>query len=587
MFDYIIKNKENVNFCSIINNTFTDVKNSNNLGRSYIDFLNIDNKLLLKTNNGLYQYNNNEIKKISARKKKAIENTYFVRNGGNSDLNFIRAKKRTFLHIIEQVVIRKTKFQDSNIKLNLDNLFFSKNRIYYITDESKYFYNSKSKIFEILKEEINKDNLNNKINIFRTTPELKIELESLLKVKIDNLFICYPCYQYFWYKFGKSVKRKFGHFLDTKNNYPSVNISNAKYAMKCYKNLYKNGIHLDYWTGTPISDSRGTVLYNTEEEQYYFYDRLNCYRMVRYIQYTTSKDLREWTDYQDIKTYHKFDFKYGNYYSPNMIRLPNNHLIGLINYYNFKRKTFENHLLYSYDWKIFYLLDKSEGKKKEVSDYHFSKYFMGFGNTFYEEDKWMFFKFLYKDSRISGVKYLIDKLQKTSCPKNQLYFFESKDIGEIEFHNYKKVDKISFNYEHNSGASEVSIYNNDKKIEYSQNNGIIEFDYIDSFKVVLNNSKIFNLNLQPKMKNTKLSFFVLETNYYSSGKDNFIPGLIKKYEEIELDVPAIKLVDEYYFNKNMTEYYQKVLLEDNTIKEIKLFENKRINRCLIYNLRLI
>ena len=135
------------------------------------------------------------------------------------------------------------------------------------------------------------------------------------------------------------------------------NRKNSTYEQ--YLEHIKNNLHDLYKGGLQAFDSTGSLIYNENEEKYYFYHRANIIDGSRNIQYTTSTNLIDWTPWNIIK-YSKNQYeKYatGIYYQTNIFTLDNvKGYFGIMGYHEVKDLDFDHlnhngkfHILYSDD----------------------------------------------------------------------------------------------------------------------------------------------------------------------------------------------------------------------------------------------
>lgn len=97
-----------------------------------------------------------------------------------------------------------------------------------------------------------------------------------------------------------------------------------------------NGLHQgqrDGLRGISEFDSALSVVYDYVNKIYYLYTRLNIQGGVRYIQYCSSSDLKNWSPFQPLKVDNfKFDSNKHNFYYPHFFNF-NNKIIGYTAFY--------------------------------------------------------------------------------------------------------------------------------------------------------------------------------------------------------------------------------------------------------------
>lgn len=109
--------------------------------------------------------------------------------------------------------------------------------------------------------------------------------------------------------------------------------------------------------GLTVYDSLGSIVYNKEKDLYFMYHRANIGTGRRSIQYTTSKNLLEWSEFNIVNFGPSHDYFGCNMYYSNFFNVPNTNIyLGIIpyirrltsDYGSFDTKE-EYRLYYSYD----------------------------------------------------------------------------------------------------------------------------------------------------------------------------------------------------------------------------------------------
>ncbi len=162
--------------------------------------------------------------------------------------------------------------------------------------------------------------------------------------------------------------------------------------------------------GLQIWDTIGSFIYNEDEEQYYFYHRANVLDLLRNIQYTTSKNLVDWSQWNLIKYSKDQNEKIaiGNYYQANLFTIDNvKGYFGVMGYHETtrtKRPCIKSNgcyeLFYSVDcitWDVY--------KNFIPDDYIYEKTHVKHGGFINKKNKYYLFS-----SEINKIKiYSIDK----------------------------------------------------------------------------------------------------------------------------------------------------------------------------------
>jgi hypothetical protein len=249
--------------------------------------------------------------------------------------------------------------------------------------------------------------------------------------------------------------------------------------------------------GLTVFDSQTSVLYNNQQNKYYLYQRANIGIGIRYIQYTTSNDLINWSEFNLLKinpeiNYFKFNFYYSNFFKINGVNnfigiLPSNQKIA-DNYYGLD--TIQNYRLYysnnCIEWNYIGIINSDE--------YH--KNWLTVGTPILYDNKYYFY--ISNDENLSLEIYSMEKNRFSYLTYNQ------KDIiSKIEFKlmNFEEKNiKINIKIEEN-GYIKVQLKDENNKIieGYSFNDfdimgeNISEFEYKLSWNnnSMINNDKIY------------------------------------------------------------------------------------------------
>jgi len=259
--------------------------------------------------------------------------------------------------------------------------------------------------------------------------------------------------------------------------------------------------------GLTVYDSLGSILYNDEKELYFLYHRANIGLGRRTIQYSTSKDLINWSEYNLVnfgKNYNYFNsnmyisnfFKFGDCY---MAILP--YVKRFDNHYNsIDNKQYIN-LYYSYDCIHYHLI----GPVLINSDIVDIEQFTMATNKPYIHNNKMYF-------------YIFDTITKCmniyNLELNRFCYITNKTDSECTFQlkltKFNK-NKLVLNLEvNNNGYLLIQLSDKDNKIipgydfdSFDKISTVNSLDYVVSWK---NNSilPLHELNVTFKLYNVKL-----------------------------------------------------------------------------------
>lgn len=241
--------------------------------------------------------------------------------------------------------------------------------------------------------------------------------------------------------------------------------------------LYKNkGFTTDLLenskNGFSAFDCIPSILFSQRKNLYYFFTRANLGAGVRYIQYCTSKDLNNWSQFNLVNINNKKDFDYYklNYYHPNFFNMKNiNQYIGILPC-NVKRSEkagdldkYENSELYisnnCVDWEYCGVLDTHEYHKK----------WMVCGPPILQNNRHYFY-YINNESL---------KIFVCSIEKNRLAHFRNKDNKKLSTLLLKKIKfskeiRIDINIKDNGYLFARLLDENKNPIQkYSHDNFII------------------------------------------------------------------------------------------------------------------
>ena len=121
-----------------------------------------------------------------------------------------------------------------------------------------------------------------------------------------------------WNDHLKGKKYKIGVYLLKSNNMYNWKILNNKLPI-IYDNHPKNGV-INFEEKYPLFDGNICCFFSRILKKYILYSRANIQRGIRFVQYTTSDNLIDWSEFNIIKS-NNFDKTKNNYYTFNCIEM--------------------------------------------------------------------------------------------------------------------------------------------------------------------------------------------------------------------------------------------------------------------------
>ena len=263
--------------------------------------------------------------------------------------------------------------------------------------------------------------------------------------------------------------------------------------------------------GLTVYDSLGSIIYNDEKELYFLYHRANIGTGRRTIQYSTSPDLINWSEYNLVNFGENYNYFNSNIYISNFFKLGDCYMAilpyirRLTNDYDSKDNKQYNLLFYSYDCIHYHiigpiLINNDITTLEEVcmatnKPYiHNNKMYFYFVNT---ENKSMN---IYS-SKLDRFCYISNKsdnectfqIKLTKFNKNKLVInLQVSDMGYVLIQLHDKDNNILTGYEFDS-FDKISIVDSLDYVVSWNNNSIISYDdIIISFK--LYNARLYNIN---------------------------------------------------------------------------------------------
>jgi hypothetical protein len=237
----------------------------------------------------------------------------------------------------------------------------------------------------------------------------------------------------------------------------------------------KNGRHDGHYgysnnknNGITVFDSPTNLLYNDKEKKYFLYQRSNFETGIRHIQYCSSNDLLEWSDFNLIEYIPSINLLENNIYHGNFFKLDGvNNYIGII---PFNKKINSN-----YDG-----LDENGYFKLYYSNDCVKWNYIGLLDTFLYYKLWM----------VMGKPILL----------NNNYYFYFHDVNEKTI-IIKSLEKNRLSYAksiENQFANilfkQTFIKNNEIVINFKTYNGFIKMQLLDINKNIIDNYSFDNFD---------------------------------------------------------------------------------------------
>jgi hypothetical protein len=262
------------------------------------------------------------------------------------------------------------------------------------------------------------------------------------------------------------------------NNYELNELNNKLPIISGIKNGRHDG-HYGYSnnsnTGITVFDSTTNILYNDKEKKYFLYQRSNYGSGARHIQYCTSDNLLEWSDFNLIE------------YTPSINLFENNIYYGNF----FKLEDVNNYIaILPINKKInidYYGLSETENFQLYYSNNCIKWNYIGILDTHLYHNFWM----------IIGEPILLNN--------NYYFYFYNRDEKEIII---KSLEKNRFSYAKNieNKISKIlfkPIFIKNKKIiiNFKTYDGFIKLQLLDINKNIIDNYSFDNFDIINESKN--------------------------------------------------------------------------------------
>jgi hypothetical protein len=409
------------------------------------------------------------------------ENKYYIYYREDNNINEKPDHEITKRYIIKDI-FDLTDDEKFSINLGIANhnlrLFNINNNIYGVGGQSlgianynEYTKTTNEKYIEF----------NNKNDIFINSSDYGIN--DLTGPKIFNPYIYCPYHANGLYLF------------EFNNN--TLDINELNYKLPIISGI-KNGRYDGHYgysnsknCGISVFDSTTNLLYNNKEKKYFIYQRSNFGTGIRHIQYCTSDNLLEWSDFNLIEYNPPINLFENNFYYGNFFKLNNiNNYIGILPN-NYKINNDYNGLDSNEHFKLYYSNDCIKWNYIGILDTHlYYKLWMVIGEPILFNNNYYFY-FHDIDEKSIIVK---------SIEENRFSYIKSveNELSKIIFKPvYIKNKSIIINFKTYNGFIKIQLLDINKRIidNYSFDN----FDTISNsmnefnFTVSWNNNKDINI----------------------------------------------------------------------------------------------
>ena len=326
---------------------------------------------------------------------------------------------------------------------------------------------------------------NNQTEIFLNSSNYSIN--ELAGNKIFNPFIYCPYYANGLYLF--EFNNDTLDIIELNNKLPIVSgIKNGRHdGHYGYSNSSNNGIS--------VFDSTTNLLYNNKEKKYFLYQRSNFGTGIRHIQYCTSDNLLEWSDFNLIEydspiNLFENNFYYANFFKPNNV---NNYIGILPNSYKINNNY--NGLDSNEHFKLYYSNDCIKWNYIGILDTHlYYKLWMVIGEPILFNNNYYFYFYDINE------KSIIIK----SIEENRFSYIKSveNELSKIIFKPvYIKNKNIIINFKTYNGFIKMQLLDINKKIidNYSFDNFDIINDSMNEFNFTVSWNNCKNIYIEDEI----------------------------------------------------------------------------------------
>ena len=423
----------------------------------------------------------------------------------------------------------------------------------------------------------------------------KIYDTKFIKTQItENIF----CAEWCNYKYYDKCIKKLGdcYYLD-EGPLSLYKINFDKDKEDNYKLKILDTIFLDSWisdpkkahdvfTPHPYFDTSSSLFYHPIHKLFYLFTRCNVKSSVRTIVVSTSKDLKEWSEFEVINI-KNFNFICGNYYVPGLQYYPKTNLMASVNYYIEENGNSYLQFMYTKNGVNCEYFNMSNIRKH--NDVHDNLITPIFNSIFNYKNKSYFLlsKTINTDNQNIHIGFL---------PKNRWNGLLIHNQTEILTGNIlESVNELKLNYKVNpNGFIKICILDQNNKIISDYDNMIALTD--DNFnekvifkkickikkgyklKLLLKNCLLYTINLMFQPIESKTLFNTIEFWYHE-----YYPHTYNDMKTIQLKIEkngirAKKIVGKVIYNDNLSKATINVLFENNKIEEIILYDTTKLKK---------
>lgn len=264
----------------------------------------------------------------------------------------------------------------------------------------------------------------------------------------------------------------------------------------------KNGRHDGHYgysnssnNGISVFDSTNNLLYNDKEKKYFLYQRSNFGTGIRHIQYCTSDNLLEWSDFNLIEYYPSINLYEYNIYYGNFFKLDGvNNYIGIIPF-NKKINNDYNGLDENEYFKLYYSNDCAKWNYIGILDKHlYYKLWMVIGEPILFNNNYYFYFYDIHE------KSIIIK----SIEENRFSYIKSvnNELSKLIFKpSYIKNKNININFKTYNGFIKMQLLDMNKKVidNYSFDNFDIIYDNMNEFNYIVSWNNCKNINIEDEI----------------------------------------------------------------------------------------
>jgi hypothetical protein len=274
-----------------------------------------------------------------------------------------------------------------------------------------------------------------------------------------------------------------GLYLFQFNNNELVELNNKLPIISGIKNGRYDG-HYGYSTnvnsGISVFDSATNLLYNNKEKKYFLYQRSNFGTGIRHIQYCTSNDLLEWSDFNLIQYNPSINLHENNIYFGNFFKLDDvNNFIAII---PFNKKFGPGYLDLDKDesYILYYSDDCIKWNYIGILDVHlYYKFWLIIGEPILFNNNYYFYFHDYDEEAI-----IVKSLE-----KNRFSYIKSENkLSNIVFKpTYIKEKEIIINFKTYDGFLKIQLLDINKNV--------IDNYSFDNFDTICNSRNEFNFQV--------------------------------------------------------------------------------------------